>query len=130
MRAHPRRQRGGRKKLLIAFRAYKEGIWNAQYAAGRGDVLWNTRVKDDQGHDVFIRRGDVPRYMTDYFWSCLHLWVLTENLGTLPFGGGWADNPHEIVQVVNALRVASSQYDEEQRERRSAHDAEMRRTEK
>ncbi len=89
-------------------------------------MLWNTHVKDAAGNDVFIRRGDVPRYMTDYFWSCLRLWVLTENLGALPFGGGWADNPHEIVQVVNALRVASSQYDEEQRERRSAHDAEVR----
>lgn len=130
MQPHPLRLGGEPKKLLIAFRAYKEGIWEAKFAPGRGAVLWNTHVKDDAGHDIFIRRDQIPSYMTDWFWSAVRVWIYSDNLQSLPFGGGWAENPDEIVQVVNLLRVANAQYEDEMAEKRREHDAATKKMEK
>ena len=39
---------------------------------------------------------------------------MTENMQTLPFAGGWAEQPYEIVTVISLLRVEQSKWDKEE----------------
>ena len=52
--------------------------------------------------------------MSEYFWSALEIYILTENLECLPFAGGWAEQPAEIVSILNLFRVEKSLWDKEQ----------------
>lgn len=105
---------GGRKKLRIAFRLYNEGIWKAEYRGERGDVLYDTRLKNEDGSSLFIKRKDFKTYMSEYFWSALEVYILCENLECLPFAGGWAEQPAEITTILNLFRVEKSAWDKEQ----------------
>ena len=105
---------GGRKKLRIAFRLYNEGIWKAEYKGERGDVLYDTRLKNEDGSSLFIKRKDFKTYMSEYFWSALEVYILCENLDCLPFAGGWAEQPAEITTILNLFRVEKSLWDKEQ----------------
>jgi hypothetical protein len=40
----------------------------------------------------------------------------SENMGCLPFSGGWAEQPEWITRSVSALRAERRQADEEERE--------------
>ena len=84
-----------RKKLAIAFRAYKEGIYKHEYKGRRANVLWNTRVKDSAEKEIFIKRKDINSYLDEYFWSALNVYFMTENMQCLPFAGGWAEQPRD-----------------------------------
>ena len=103
-----------RKKLAIAFRAYKEGIYKHEYKGRRANVLWNTRVKDSDEKEIFIKRKEIKTYLDEYFWSALNIYYITENMQTLPFSGGWAEQPYEIVTVISLLRVEQSKWDKEE----------------
>lgn len=39
---------------------------------------------------------------------------MTENMQCLPFAGGWAEQPYEIVTVISLLRVEQSKWDKEE----------------
>ena len=106
-----------RKKLAIAFRAYKEGVYKHEYAKRRGEVLWNTHLKENKDGkevDIFIKRKDIKTYLDEYFWSALHVYFRTENMQCLPFFGGWAEQPAEIVSVIALFRVEQSKWEKEE----------------
>ena len=107
-----------RKKLAIAFRAFKEGIYKVDYKQRRGEVLWNSRVKEinDEGKEVeiFIKRKDIKNYMDEYFYSAYNVYVMTENMQSLPFSGGWAEQPYEIVTAISLFRVEQSKWEKEE----------------
>ena len=46
----------------------------------------------------------------------LDVFYTTENLGCLPFAGGWAEQPAWIVQVLSVLKVERWKVDDEERE--------------
>jgi hypothetical protein len=80
------------------------------------NLLWNTRVKDERGRDVFIPVKDAAAYITEEFYAALDVFCISENLGCLPFAGGWAEQPEWIVHVISVLKVERWKVDEEDRE--------------
>jgi hypothetical protein len=78
--------------------------------------LWNTRVKDERGQDVFIPVKDAASYITEEFASALEVFCISENMGCLPFAGGWAEQPEWITRAIFTLKVERRNVDEEERE--------------
>jgi len=46
----------------------------------------------------------------------MEVFCVSENMGCLPFSGGWAQQPEWITRAVSALKVERSKVDEEERE--------------
>jgi hypothetical protein len=80
--------------------------------SGRGHLRWNTGLKDENGAGIFIPLKDIGAYLIDFFYQALDIFYTTENLGVLPFGGGWAQQPEWIVIVLNTLKVEQSLCDQ------------------
>jgi hypothetical protein len=78
--------------------------------------LWNTRVKDERGQDVFIPLLDAASYITEEFCAVLEILCVSENMGCLPFAGGWAEQPEWITRAIFTLKVERFMVDEEERE--------------
>ena len=80
------------------------------------DLPWNTRVKDERGQDVFIRVSEAASYISEEFCAALDVFYTTENMGCLPFSGGWAEQPEWITLALSVLKVERWKVDEEERE--------------
>jgi len=78
--------------------------------------LWNTRVKDGRGQEIFIPVLDAARYVTEEFYAAWEVFCLSENMGCLPFAGGWAEQPEWITHAISTLKVERFNADEEERE--------------
>ena len=79
----------------------------------RGEVLWDTHVKDDDGKTIFIKRSEIRNYVNEYFWDALHIHYMTETMDCLPFSGGWAEQPYEIATVIALFRIEQNRWDQE-----------------
>jgi hypothetical protein len=93
---------------------YRAGKHSARTIAGR-DPLWNTRVKDERGGDIFIAASKAASYITEEFYTILEVFYTSENLGCLPFAGGWAEQPAWITGALKVLKVERYRVDEEER---------------
>jgi hypothetical protein len=93
---------------------YRAGKHQARTAPGR-DPSWNSRAKDERGEDIFIRTSEAASYITGDFYTMLEVFYITENLGRLPFAGGWAEQPAWITGALNTLKVEKCRVDEEER---------------
>ena len=111
MQPHPGQSPGKRKKLRIAYRIWKTGIYKTKIRSGRGKLLWNTRVEDEAGSLIMIPREEVDSFIDENFFTALQVYCLTENLGCLPFGGGWAEQP---ATVINSLKLEQSRIEREE----------------
>jgi hypothetical protein len=80
------------------------------------NLLWNTRVKDERGQDVFILVRDAAAYITEEFYAALEVFCVSEKMGCLPFSGGWAEQPEWITKAIFVLKVERCKIDEEDRE--------------
>jgi hypothetical protein len=78
--------------------------------------LWNTRVKDERGQDVFIPVQDAAKYITEEFYAALEVFSVSENMGCLPFAGGWAEQPEWITRAIYILKAERRKVDEEESE--------------
>jgi len=78
--------------------------------------LWNTRVKDERGQEVFIPSRDAAGCINEEFCAALEVFYTSENLGCLPFSGGWAEQPEWIVHAISVLKTERWKVDEEERE--------------
>jgi hypothetical protein len=65
---------------------------------------------------VFIPVQDAAAYITEEFCSALEVFCVSENMGCLPFSGGWAEQPEWITQAISVLKVERWKADEEERE--------------
>ncbi|MDR3191889.1 MAG: hypothetical protein LBT87_02360, partial [Treponema sp.] len=93
----------------------RAGKQRARTIPGR-DPLWNTRAKDERGEDIFIRTREAASYITGEFYTMMEVFCVSENLGCLPFAGGWAEQPAWIAQALSVLTVEKWRVDEEERE--------------
>jgi hypothetical protein len=84
-------------------------------APGR-DPPWNTRAQDERGQEIFIPTSKAAAYVTEEFFAALEVFCMTENLGCLPFAGGWAEQPAWITQALAVLKIEKWRVDEEGRE--------------
>lgn len=105
------------KKLTIAFRIWLNRLHEAEFKAHRRHRLWESGVKDSEGNVIMIPRHRLKDYMTDEFWTALFIWNRTENLGCLPFAGGWAEQPGFISEVLNLFKVEQAAWDKAQWEK-------------
>ena len=80
------------------------------------DLPWDTRVKDERGQSVFIRLSEAASYINEKFCTALEVFYLTENMGCLPFSGGWAEQPEWITLALSTLKAERWKIDEEERE--------------
>jgi hypothetical protein len=64
---------------------------------------------------VFILTSQAAAYINEAFYAMLDVFYMTENLGCLPFAGGWAEQPLWIARALSVLRVEKSRVDEEER---------------
>ena len=80
------------------------------------NLLWNTRVKDGRGDDVFIPVRDAASYVNEEFYAAWEVFCLSENMGCLPFAGGWAEQPEWITRAISTLKIERFKADEEERE--------------
>jgi len=82
--------------------------------------LWNTRVKDESGQEIFIPSRDAAGYITEDFFTMFAVFCTTQNLECLPFAGGWAEQPAWITTALEILKVEKCIADEEDREQKRA----------
>ena len=78
-------------------------------------MFWNTRAKDERGETIFINSRDAALYINEEFYAALNVFCMCENLGCLPFAGGWAEQPEWITQALAVLKVERYRVDEEER---------------
>jgi hypothetical protein len=92
------------------------------------DLLWDTRAKDENGKDIFIFQSKAASYITDEFVTAMDVFVTTENMGCLPFAGGWAEQPYWITKALSVLKVERWKADEQERKenQREAEEARKR----
>ena len=79
--------------------------------------LWNTRVKDELGKDVFIPVKDAAAFLTEEFFTALEVYCVSENMGCLPFAGGWAEQPEWITLAISTLKAERFNVDKEESEK-------------
>lgn len=51
-------------------------------------------------------RSEVGDYCDEYFWTGLDLWSKWRTFGGMPFGGGWAEQPAHIVDMISTIERA------------------------
>lgn len=79
--------------------------------------MWNTGVLADDGSTIFIKLRDAGSYLDDAFGLALDVYHTTEQLGVLPFSGGWAEQPEWILVVLKTLKTEQAIWENEQMEK-------------
>lgn len=51
-----------------------------------------------------IKRGEIPSYLDEEFWSAYHIWNNTRLTGRLPYEGGWAEIPYRLTEIITAFQ--------------------------
>lgn len=52
---------------------------------------------------AIIKRKDIQSYLTDDFYSYYQIWSRFNSGLGLPFGGGWADYPEHLIEVLETF---------------------------
>lgn len=52
------------------------------------------------GHGIYLQRNKIRSYYTDDFIFCLRAWHWVNEKHMLPYGGGWAEQPGDIVDIM------------------------------
>lgn len=58
------------------------------------------------GESVFLRRSEIGEWVDERFWSAFDVWWTWRTLGTLPFAGGWAEQPVHLKVIIEEAEVA------------------------
>lgn len=83
-------------------------------------MLISTHVHDEDDKPIFIKRGDIPKYVTQEFWEYYEIYRMSELFNMLPNGKGWVDEPVDIVEAVAAIKselklIESERYEDASR---------------
>jgi len=84
--------------------------------AGKREKLWNSGVDDDNGGKIFVSYGDMESYLTDEFFQCWEVYLLSEDIGCLPFTGGWAEQPEWIVRAIMLFKRETALWEQKEHE--------------
>lgn len=58
------------------------------------------------GKLITVWRSELGEWLDDWFWSCLDLWWRWKTLGSLPFSGGWAEQPGHLTEIIETAEAA------------------------
>ncbi len=108
---------------------YRAGKHHAQTSKGR-NPLWDTRVQDEKGDTIFIPVLDSAKYITEEFYLAMEVFATSENMGCLPFAGGWAEQPAWITNAIAVLKVERYNIDNEEREAKRQEEEDRRKYDK
>lgn len=81
---------------------------------GRENLLWPTGVKDENGKMIAIPTSAAKDYVNEDFRTAYRMYLITETLGCLPFGGGWAEQPDWVVTALTAFKTEMALWREEE----------------
>ena len=45
-----------------------------------------------------FKKGEIPNYMTNYFWNWVKVWRWSKK-GFLPYAGGWMEQPWKAIKI-------------------------------
>jgi hypothetical protein len=71
------------------------------------------RLPDDRTEllgGVKVRRNAIPSYFTAEFIGLLNAWLNVKRWG-MPHGGGWAEQPCQLMDVMSAFESAYNQWE-------------------
>jgi len=67
------------------------------------------------GHVIYAK--DIAQYRTEYFYSALEAWQLTEAWGLANGNIGWANEPREYIEAITVLKSESNAIEQEETEK-------------
>ncbi len=102
---------------MIAYRLFRSGKHKQRIRKGREWLPIETGVLDEFGEEILIRAGDVNKYLTDFFYDALELYETVELFGSLPFNGGWAEQPFKIFRVIQILKSEANRWEQKEIEK-------------
>ena len=82
---------------------WSQGHANAKVRKQIGDGRLGAVV---DGKLVTVWRSSVGDWCDDYFFSCLDLWWRWKTFGSLPFSGGWAEQPSHLTEIIETAEAA------------------------
>ena len=78
-------------------------------------------MRDEKGKEIEVPVKDIGNYFDEFFYSALSLYndcILFGDLGeSLPFAGGWANQPYIIYRVLQTLLAESKKIEDEEWEK-------------
>ncbi len=101
---------------MIAYRLLRAGKHKVHVRKGREWLPVETGVPDDEGKEIIIQSGSIPDYFDDYFFDALELFETVELFGSLPFSGGWAEQPYPIFRVLQILKKEAARWEQKELE--------------
>lgn len=108
-------EQGGyqRKKLRIAFRIIKDNVQNARIQKRKQETKkWNSGVIDvETGREITLLYKDASLWLTEEAMLCMYVFSTWKNLGTYPFGGGWAEQPVWITHALSVLNEEQNRWE-------------------
>ena len=85
-----------------------KGEHKIKYLKHRGHIPLVFKIEDEP---VSIRRDEIKKYVEDeYFLRILYIYNMTKLWG-LPHGGGWADEPEDVIEGITALEMEAKALD-------------------
>ncbi len=96
---------------MIAYRLVRAGKHKTKVRAGREWLPIETDVLDNNGQEIIITAGSIKDYLTDYFYDALELYNTSELFGSLPFAGGWAEQPYTVFKVLQILKNEAARWE-------------------
>lgn len=69
--------------------------------------------------DTIVYDRDIPKYVDEYFYSCMERWALTKMWG-LANSGGWAEQPVEYINAISTLENEYNRIESEEIEKKSS----------
>ena len=79
---------------------------------------------------MFIPLSEAASYVDEEFYRAYEVYIMTENMGCLPFAGGWAEQPEWITRALSVLKVERWKIDKEERELRQQEEEDRRKYDK
>jgi hypothetical protein len=75
---------------MEGYREYEPTTWDAKK---KPLALFN---------GMTVGRDKILSYFNDYYYSCLAIYNRFKRFG-LPFGGGWAEQPEYVVEIIETI---------------------------
>ena len=69
----------------------------------------------EDGDIIAIPLCEAKEYVNEDFWQAYRVYLLTESLGCLPFGGGWAEQPEWVVTALSIFKSETAIWRQEQK---------------
>ena len=67
-------------------------------------------VREPLGNGLYLQRNKVRSYYTEDFVFCVRAWRWAKDKMLLPYRGGWAEQPADLVEIMEQYDAIYDQY--------------------